>query len=40
MMLSITFIPAAIALFIGKRVAEKENRLMVWARRPMPLLTG
>ncbi len=32
MILSITFIPAAVALFIGKRVAEKENRLMVWAR--------
>lgn len=33
MILSITFIPAAIALFIGKRVAEKENRLMSWARK-------
>ncbi|GAO73577.1 MULTISPECIES: efflux RND transporter permease subunit [Comamonas] len=33
MMLSITFIPAAIALFMGNKVAEKENRLMVWARR-------
>ncbi|WP_028603833.1 efflux RND transporter permease subunit [Ottowia thiooxydans] len=32
MILSMTFIPAAIALFIGKRVAEKENRLMIWAR--------
>ncbi|QNN58848.1 CusA/CzcA family heavy metal efflux RND transporter [Diaphorobacter ruginosibacter] len=39
MILSITFIPAAIALFIGKRVAEKENRLMGWARRAYePLL--
>ena len=33
MLLSITFIPAAIALFIGKKVGEKENRLMGWARR-------
>lgn len=33
MILSMTFIPAAIALFIGKRVAEKENRLMVGARK-------
>jgi len=33
MVLSITFVPAAIALFIGKRVAEKENVLMGWARR-------
>ncbi|MBF5005877.1 efflux RND transporter permease subunit [Diaphorobacter caeni] len=41
MILSITFIPAAIALFIGKRVAEKENRLMTWARKAYePLLGG
>jgi cobalt-zinc-cadmium resistance protein CzcA len=33
MILSITFVPAAIALFIGKRVAEKENRLMQGAKR-------
>jgi cobalt-zinc-cadmium resistance protein CzcA len=39
MLLSITFIPAAVALFIGKTVAEKENRLMGWARRAYaPLL--
>ncbi|MDH6590238.1 cobalt-zinc-cadmium resistance protein CzcA [Variovorax sp. TBS-050B] len=39
MILSITFIPAAVALFIGRRVAEKENRLMGWARRAYaPLL--
>ncbi len=39
MILSITFIPAAVALFIGKRVAEKENRLMDAARRAYaPLL--
>ncbi|SOY68124.1 CusA/CzcA family heavy metal efflux RND transporter [Cupriavidus taiwanensis] len=33
MVLSVTFVPAAVALFIGKRVAERENRLMAWARR-------
>ena len=32
MILSVTFIPAAVALFIGKKVDEKENRLMTWAR--------
>ncbi|MGO4305457.1 CusA/CzcA family heavy metal efflux RND transporter [Cupriavidus sp. RAF12] len=33
LVLSVTFVPAAVALFIGDRVAEKENRLMGWARR-------
>lgn len=33
MILSITFVPAAVALFIGERVAEKENRVMGYARR-------
>jgi heavy metal efflux system protein len=33
MILSMTFVPAAVALFIGKKVAEKENFLMSWARR-------
>ncbi|MFL6678963.1 MAG: CusA/CzcA family heavy metal efflux RND transporter [Burkholderiaceae bacterium] len=33
MILSVTFVPAAVALFIGERVAEKENRLMGLARR-------
>ncbi|HSI60427.1 MAG TPA: CusA/CzcA family heavy metal efflux RND transporter [Ideonella sp.] len=33
MLLSITFVPAAVALFIGRRVAEKENALMGWAHR-------
>ncbi|KAG8155143.1 efflux RND transporter permease subunit [Burkholderia catarinensis] len=33
MVLTVTFIPAAVALFIGERVEEKENRLMSWARR-------
>ncbi|MEC4718433.1 CusA/CzcA family heavy metal efflux RND transporter [Noviherbaspirillum sp. CPCC 100848] len=33
MILSITFIPAAVALFIGNRVAEKENIVMQGAKR-------
>ncbi|MGK5025143.1 efflux RND transporter permease subunit [Janthinobacterium sp. RB2R34] len=33
MLLSITFIPAAVALFIGDKVAEKENAIMRAARR-------
>ena len=33
MILSITFIPAAVALLIGDKVSEKENRLMGWAKR-------
>ncbi len=32
MILSVTFIPAAVALFIGDKVSEKENRLMQLAR--------
>ncbi|WP_395067249.1 efflux RND transporter permease subunit [Paraburkholderia silvatlantica] len=40
MLLTVTFIPAAVALFIGNRVEEKENRLMGWARRAYePVLT-
>ena len=33
MILSVTFVPAAVALFIGKRVSEKENWLMAMAQR-------
>jgi cobalt-zinc-cadmium resistance protein CzcA len=41
MVLTVTFIPAAVALFIGKRVEEKENRLMGWARQAYePLLAA
>ncbi|RJG03518.1 CusA/CzcA family heavy metal efflux RND transporter [Noviherbaspirillum sedimenti] len=41
MILSITFIPAAVALFIGDKVAEKENALMNGAKRFYgPLLDG
>jgi len=39
MLLSLTFVPAAIAMFLGGRVEEKENRLMAWLRaRYEPLL--
>jgi cobalt-zinc-cadmium resistance protein CzcA len=39
MILSVTFIPAAVALFIGDKVAEKENRLMEASKRTYaPLL--
>ena len=41
MILSVTFVPAAVALFIGKRVTEKENRLMALAVRAyQPMLRG
>lgn len=33
MLLSLTFVPAAVALFIGNRVVEKDNRLMQAAAR-------
>ena len=40
MLLSVTFVPAAVALFIGDRVVEKENRLMRAAQRAYaPLLS-
>jgi cobalt-zinc-cadmium resistance protein CzcA len=40
MLLSLTFVPAAIAVFLSGRVDEKENRVMQWARRRYePLLT-
>jgi len=41
MLLSVTFIPAAVALLVGNNVAEKENPLMHWAKRAYaPLLEG
>ena len=33
MILSVTFVPAAVALFIGRRVQEKDSRIMLAARR-------
>ena len=33
MILSLTFVPAGVALFLGDKVSEKENRLMGWAKR-------
>ncbi|SEL39183.1 cobalt-zinc-cadmium resistance protein CzcA [Roseateles sp. YR242] len=40
MILSITFVPAAVALFIGRQVDEKESRLMAWARRAYAPMLG
>ncbi|MBX3624095.1 MAG: CusA/CzcA family heavy metal efflux RND transporter [Rhizobacter sp.] len=40
MILSVTFVPAAVALFIGNKVDEKENRLMGWAKRAYEPLLG
>ncbi len=33
MILSVTFIPAAVALFFSRRLSEKENFLMRWAKK-------
>jgi cobalt-zinc-cadmium resistance protein CzcA len=33
LILSVTFVPAAVALFVTGRIQEKENRAMQWARR-------
>ncbi|MCX5566044.1 CusA/CzcA family heavy metal efflux RND transporter [Alcaligenes phenolicus] len=33
MILSVTFVPAAVAMFMGKKISEKEIRIMTWARR-------
>ena len=33
MVLALTFVPAAIALMLGGKVEEKENRVMAWLRR-------
>ncbi|HIV71377.1 MAG TPA: CusA/CzcA family heavy metal efflux RND transporter [Candidatus Aquabacterium excrementipullorum] len=33
MLLSMTFVPAAVALLLTSRVNEQENRLMAWARQ-------
>jgi len=33
MLLCLSFVPAAIALFLGGSVQEKENRVMAWLRR-------
>ncbi|WP_416052824.1 CusA/CzcA family heavy metal efflux RND transporter [Cupriavidus basilensis] len=40
MILSVTFVPAAVALFIGDKVAEKENRLLLWAKRAYAPMLG
>jgi len=33
LLLSLTFVPAAVAMFVNSKVEERESRLMVWARR-------
>jgi cobalt-zinc-cadmium resistance protein CzcA len=33
LILSLTFVPAAIAMFVTGKVEEKESRLMLWARK-------
>jgi cobalt-zinc-cadmium resistance protein CzcA len=33
MLLSLTFVPAAIAMFLGGKVDEHENKLMAWTKR-------
>ena len=33
MILSVTFVPAAVALFLNGNVSEKENRLMAWVKQ-------
>ena len=40
MILSVTFIPAALALFIGNKVSERESRLMGWAKRGYQPMLG
>ena len=40
MVLSFTFVPAAMALFIGNKVSEKENRVIGWAVRWYEPLLG
>ncbi|MBU1690682.1 MAG: CusA/CzcA family heavy metal efflux RND transporter [Gammaproteobacteria bacterium] len=40
MILSVTFIPAAVALLIGDKVSEKESRLMGWAKRGYEPMLG
>ncbi|MCL5745435.1 MAG: CusA/CzcA family heavy metal efflux RND transporter [Acidobacteria bacterium] len=33
MILSVTFVPAAVALFLTGRISEKENALVLWAKK-------
>ena len=46
MILSVTFVPAAMALFFSGRLSEKENILMKWAKKGytpilnLPCITG
>ena len=41
MILSVTFVPAAIALFLSGKVAEKESPSVIWAKKVyIPMLAG
>jgi cobalt-zinc-cadmium resistance protein CzcA len=41
MILSITFVPAAVALFLSSKVTEKESRVVTWAKRAyVPMLSA
>ena len=41
MILSVTFVPAAIAFFLSGKVQEKESSVMAWAKKAyLPLLTA
>ncbi len=40
LLLSVTFVPAAVALLVTGPVEEKDNRLMAWARRGYTPLLG
>ncbi|MFG6440259.1 efflux RND transporter permease subunit [Roseateles sp. LKC17W] len=40
MLLSISFVPAAVAMLVTGRVEERDNRLMAWARRAYTPLLG
>ena len=41
MILSVTFVPAAVALFLSGKIAERENAAIVWAKKIyLPILTS
>ena len=41
MILSVTFVPAAVAIFLSGKIAERENAAIVWAKKIyLPILTS
>ncbi len=40
MILSVTFVPAAVAMFIGNKISEKESWLMLWAKKGYKPMLG